>query len=128
MQILVDTSIWIDYFKSGKNSNELDVLIDENLIVINEIILAEIVPFLKVKRQGKIIQMLNEVIQLPIDIDWDEIIQFQFRCLKSGINGVGIPDLLIAQNIKQNNCKIYTLDKHFQLMKDIYGLNLFLQN
>ena len=49
MQILVDTSVWVDYFRSGLNSNDLDILIDENLIVTNDIILAELIPFLKKK-------------------------------------------------------------------------------
>lgn len=31
MQVLVDTSIWIDYFKGGNHSEKLDFLIDENL-------------------------------------------------------------------------------------------------
>jgi predicted nucleic acid-binding protein len=46
--ILVDTSIWIDYFKSGENSARLDDLIEDNQIVINDIILAEfLVPKLR---------------------------------------------------------------------------------
>jgi len=49
MRILIDTSIWIDYFKSGANSSGLDTLIDDNLIVINDIILTELVPFLAIK-------------------------------------------------------------------------------
>ncbi len=41
MQILVDNSIWIDYFKSGENSEKLDNLLGANQIVVNDIILAE---------------------------------------------------------------------------------------
>ncbi len=51
MEVLVDTSIWIDYFRGGAKSNELDVLIDENLITTNDIILAELIPYLKIKKQ-----------------------------------------------------------------------------
>jgi hypothetical protein len=29
MQIIVDSSIWIDYFRDGINSSRLDYLIDE---------------------------------------------------------------------------------------------------
>ena len=53
MSVLVDTSIWIEYFRSGNNSEKLDFLIDENLIVINDLILAELVPSLKVRNQAK---------------------------------------------------------------------------
>ena len=62
MQVLVDTSIWVDYFRSGIKSSELSVLIDENLIVTNDIILAELIPPLRVKRQNKIIRLLNEIL------------------------------------------------------------------
>jgi predicted nucleic acid-binding protein len=44
MATIVDTSVWIDYFRAGNNSEKLDFLIDENLIVINDLILAELVP------------------------------------------------------------------------------------
>jgi len=117
--VLVDTSIWIDYFRGGKNSSDLEILIDENIIVTNEIILAELIPYLKIKKQTEVIKLLNEVNQIPLDIHWEEIIQLQVKCLKSGANGVGIPDLIIAQNAKQYNCKIYSLDKHFKLLNKV---------
>ncbi len=122
--VLVDTSIWIDYFRDGKNSSDLEILIDENLIVTNEIILAELIPYLKIKKQTEVIKLLNEVNQTPLDIHWEEIIQLQVKCLKSGANGVGIPDLIIAQNAKQNNCKIYSLDKHFKLLNKVLKVKL----
>jgi len=122
--VLVDTSIWIDYFREGKNSSGLELLIDENLIVINEIILAELIPYLKIKQQTNVIKLLNEVSQTPLDIKWEEIIQLQIKCLKSGANGIGIPDLIIAQNAKQNGCKIYSLDKHFKLLNKVLKIKL----
>lgn len=125
MQIFVDTSVWIDYFRSGLNSKDLDILIDENLIVTNDIILAELIPYLKIKKQIKIIQLLNSILKFPLKIDWEEIIQFQIKCLKSGIKGIGIPDLIIAQNLKQNNCEIYSLDKHFKYLQKIIGIKIF---
>jgi len=122
--VLVDTSIWIDYFRDGKNSSDLEFLIDENLIVTNEIILAELIPYLKVIKQTDVIKLLNEVNQTPLDIHWEEIIQLQIKCLKSGANGVGIPDLIIAQNAKQNNCEVYSLDKHFKLLNKVLKIKL----
>ena len=61
---------------------------------------------------------------LELTINWDQIIEFQFKCLKNGINGIGIPDLILAQNAKQNRCEIYSLDNHFKLMQDIIELKL----
>ncbi len=124
MSVLVDTSVWIDYFRSGNNSEKLDFLIDENLVVINEIILAELAPFLKVRNQRNIIKLLYHIQTLNLEIDWDQIMEFQFKCLKGGLNGMGIPDLLIAQNAQQNRCEIYSLDRHFTLMKEFVALDL----
>jgi predicted nucleic acid-binding protein len=126
MPVLVDTSVWIDYFRSGGKTGKLDLFIDENLIVINDIIMAELVPFLKVRNQRKIINTLNTVKKLPLRIDWIEIIDFQFKCLKKGINGIGIPDLIIVQNAKQNDSEIYTLDSHYDGIKDTLEFQIIL--
>jgi predicted nucleic acid-binding protein len=124
MSVLIDTSAWIEYFRSGNNSEKLDFFIDENVIVINDLILAELVPFLKVRNQHKIIQLLNNVKKLTLFIDWNQLIEFQINCLKNGLNGIGIPDLIIAQNAKQHHCEIYSLDGHFKLLKDILKIRL----
>jgi hypothetical protein len=124
MLAIVDSSVWIDYFRSGENSSKLDWLIDENLPVINDLILAELTPFLKIKNQRKIIRLLNSVSKLRLNIDWDQIIDYQHKLLKKGINSIGIPDLIIAQNAIQNHCEIYSLKNHFKLMKPVIRLKL----
>ncbi|MFT5657620.1 MAG: putative nucleic acid-binding protein [Gammaproteobacteria bacterium] len=124
MSVLVDSSVWIDYFRGADNSSGLDILIDENLVTTNDVILAELVPFLKLKRQHKVIQLLCEVTRLPLNIDWLQIIEFQLKCLKSGANGVGISDLIIAQNALQNNCTVYSLDKHLRLLNQVIDTGL----
>ena len=124
MSVIVDTSVWIDYFRSGNNSAKLEFLIDEELIVINDLILAELVPFLKVQNQRNIIKLLFSIKKIDLTINWDQIIEFQFNCLRNGLNGIGIPDLIVAQNAQQNRCKIYSIDNHFILMKDILELQL----
>ena len=124
MSVLVDTSIWIEYFRSGNSSEKLDFLIDENLIVINDLILAELVPSLRVRNQQKLVKLLHNINKLWLSIHWGQIIEFQFKCLKNGLNRISIPDLIIAQNAKQNQCEIYSLDNHFKLMKDILELRI----
>ncbi len=47
------------------------------------------------------------------------------KSLAAGANGMGIPDLIIAQNALQNDCAVYSLDKHFQQLQRIIQLNLF---
>ena len=125
MEILVDSSVWIDYFKGGQGSSELDVLIDENLVVINDLVLTELIPYLMIKKQFTVIKLLREISLIPMLINWNEIIELQVKCLKAGVNGVGIPDLIIAQNAKANNCHIFSLDKHFFLLKQVMKFELY---
>ena len=126
MSVLVDTSIWVDYFRKGNNFEKLDFLIDENLVVINDLILTELIPFLKVKNHRKVIKLLHNIRKLELIIDWEQIVDYQYKCLKNGINGVGIPDLIFTQNAKQNHCEMYSIDNHFQLLQDIFKIKLTL--
>jgi predicted nucleic acid-binding protein len=116
MSVLVDSSIWIDYFRGSATSGRLDFLIGENLVVVNDLILAELFPALHLRRQRKLIGLMREIICPPLEVDWDDLIQMQIACLKNGINKVGIPDLIIAQHAIQNHLELYTRDKHFKLI------------
>ena len=119
MQVLVDTSVWIDYFKSGENSQALDELLEQNSVVTNDVILTELVPFLKLRKEHSLVFLLHDLRLLSLKIDWNEIVDWQTKCLMQGLNGLGIPDLLIAQNAYQNGRAIYSLDKHFRLLNDV---------
>jgi len=125
MSVLIDTSVWVEYFRNGNNCEPLDVLIDENLVATNDLVLAELIPYLKIRKQRTIIKLLSSINNLSMAINWDQIMDFQYECLKNGINGIGIPDLIIAQNAKQNNCPIYSLDKHFIALKNVVNIELF---
>lgn len=120
MNILVDTSVWVDYFREGILSQKLDSFIDENTIVTNHLILAELLPFLRIKKQRKLIEMLQSISNIELLINWGEIIEFQYLLLKAGINGIGIPDLIIFQNAKTNRCPIFSFDSHFRILSEMF--------
>ena len=120
MLILVDSSVWIDYFKGNDPLDKMDLLIDENLVVTNDLILAELIPFIKLRNQRKLIRLIKSVKTFPLHINWDHIIRFQHTCIKAGHNGVGIPDFIIAQNAIQHACDVYSMDHHFTKMAKGY--------
>jgi predicted nucleic acid-binding protein len=127
-KILVDSSIWISYFKNNTLYTGLDKLISDNQICINDLILAELIPFLKVKNQNEIIDSLLYLDRIPLQTDWNQITNYQITNLKKGINKVGIPDLIILDNVITNNLVLFTEDKHFKLMQknivfDLYEYN-----
>ena len=125
MKVLVDSSIWISYFRSGEREEVLDFLIEENVIVMNELILAELVPFLKLQNKKRLIELLYSIEQLPLSIDLKNIIILQTKALKSGINGVGIPDLIIAQNAIEKGAYVFSEDKHFKLLSEVSRLQIY---
>jgi hypothetical protein len=55
------------------------------LLVINDIVLAELVPFLKIQNKLKLIRHLESIEKLPLSIDWENIISTQTKCLKTSI-------------------------------------------
>jgi hypothetical protein len=126
--VLLDSSVWIEYFRNAnsKISTEVDQLIDLGNIYTNELILSEIIPFLKWKKQNSLIQILESIELFEMSIDWKNIQEMQFINLKNGINKIGIPDLLILQNSIQNQSSLFTLDKHFRLMSKFQKIDLFI--
>ena len=123
--ILIDTSVWIEYFKGNPQTKDIDKLIDQNNICINNIILAELRPILISRKQDELNDLLLYLPIIPMNINWEEIIHMQCLNLDNGINKVGIPDLMILQNAIQNKATIWTLDKHFMLMNKIIQFELF---
>lgn len=124
--VLIDSSVWIEFFRGSKNVDveKFNTLIDNNQICINELIISELLPSLIHKKEFAIIELLKTVRTIPMKIDWDEIIDYQTINLKNGLNNIGIPDLLIMQNSLQNDLLLYSLDKHFQLLKKIHKCKL----
>jgi predicted nucleic acid-binding protein len=83
MEVLVDTSVWIDYFRSGENSGKLDYLIDNNLVVINDLILTELLPLLIIRNEKPVARLLKKIKNNRIYINWEEIVSYQVLCMKS---------------------------------------------
>jgi len=124
MKVLVDSSVWVAYFRGTAGVAAVDWLIEEGLVVTNDLILAELTPQLLVRGERKLASLLLEIERPPLTLDWDDIIKLQVTCIRNGINKVGIPDLIIAQHAMQYNLSLYSLDKHFMLLSKHVHLNL----
>lgn len=117
MSVLVDSSVWIAFFRGEQEpSRVLDSLLAEDGVLVNELILCELIPALRQRNQEKVIQLLRSVQKLPLQISWTQVESNQTLCLQNGINGVGIPDLIIAQNAIDADVPLFSLDKHFRLL------------
>lgn len=125
MSVLVDSSVWIAYFRGDTGAEALEYLIEEDLVVINDLILAELLPLLILKKEHELVSLLREVKRQPMAIHWDEIVHLQTVALRNGINGIGIPDLIILQNAVQGSLRLLSKDKHFDLLSKYTALKMF---
>ena len=114
--ILVDTSVWIAYFRVDEYTRSLDEDIDANTICTNELILSELLPLIRHRKEIDLAEILSTVKKLPLEINWEQIRDYRLINLQNGINKVGIPDLIVYQNAIFAGATLLTLDKHFQLM------------
>jgi len=114
-QVLVDSSVWIQYFRFG-GIEKLDRLLEEDLVCTNDLILSELGPSLIVQNKVEIWESLRALNRIPLRIDWDLIRGYQILNMKNGINKIGIPDLIIVQQVIEEKLLIFTFDKHFKLM------------
>ena len=126
-KVLVDSSVWIDFFK-GNEIPLLERLIQEDLVCTNEIILCEILPYILLKKRNDIAQSLLALENIALSIDWRIIQQYQFLNLRNGINKVGIPDLIILQQVIDEKLTLFSFDKHFKLMKSQFEFELINNN
>lgn len=123
-KILVDSSVWIDFFKDKRVSG-LEQLIAEDLVCTNEIILTELLPNLIKTGYRELVESLLTLENLPLQTDWELLREYRLLNLTNGINHVGIPDLMILQQVIEHKISLYTYDKHFKLMQEYLSFDLF---
>ena len=123
--ILVDSSVWISYFKSRKEFSFMDDLIDDYRICINDVILTELLPSIMHQKEFVLANLLRSINKYDMNINWQEIQNYQLLNIKNGNNKVPITDVLIAQNCIRNDLILLTLDKHLILMKNYLPLQIY---
>ena len=127
--VLVDTSAWIDFFQdeSSPYGAVVDALLREDLVCTTGLVKAEIIP--GARNRKKFSQLKDYFDALPLLADpvgmWDEVITAQRRLKTRGVNGVGIPDLIIAVTAIANDAEVFSKDHHFDLMEKILDLEMF---
>jgi len=120
--VLVDTSIWIEYFNKPDSNvgKSLENLLKKGRVYIAGIILTELLQGAKIEREFESIQ--ESMLALPFLETtlntWIQSGRISFALRKKGIT-IPITDLVIASLSLENNCKIFTLDLHFDKIPNI---------
>ncbi len=122
-KVLVDSSVWIQYFKSG-GIPLLERLLEEDFACINDLILTELQPVLRHRGRNDVLEGLGALERVPLHVDWELIREYQFMNLQNGVNKVGIPDLIIIQQVIDEKITLFSFDKHFSLMTGFLNFDL----
>ncbi len=126
MDVLVDTSVWIAFFRGRKEDAKvceaLDYLLAGDEVVVNDVILSELLPSIIHKREAKLETCLRSIRKIDLEIDWEDLRKMQVVCLDNGVNKVGVPDLIIAQQAMRKKLPVFSIDRHFRLMAEKFPL------
>jgi predicted nucleic acid-binding protein len=123
--VLIDSSVWISYFKSRNDFSFIDDLIDDYRICTNDVVLTELLPSIAHKKEFILAHLLKSLSKYDMNINWQELQLYQLLNIKNGNNKVPITDILIAQNCIQNSLILLTQDKHLLLMKNYLPLQIY---
>jgi predicted nucleic acid-binding protein len=124
-EVIVDTSIWIEYFKG--NQAAAKIIHDQTNFEVHLAgpILTELIQGLKTEREKSAFSIT--MAGLPCiaisDQDWVNAGEIGFILRKKGVT-VPLADLIIYTVALNNNCSIFTLDNHFEMINKAMGSNL----
>lgn len=129
--ILVDSSVWIDHFRHGNHVLD-QILENKKVISTTGVVLLELIPFLQKWKDADEIQefleKLPKVEMFLINKEWEVLVHYQSMLIQKGINGVGIPDLIILFVSKSHALPLLTLDTTMKKAASILKIPLYEQS
>jgi len=121
-KILVDTSIWIDFFRVGEGAifDFLEKVIEEGRIVTCGVVLAELLRGTKSKKEGRLIEELFSAVP-SIDLTREDWEKAGWLLAEAQTKGVTVPltDGLLVQACRRHQLDILSHDKHFTFFPDL---------
>ena len=121
MRVLVDTSVWIEFFKANSSvSNNLELLLIEDSVEICGVVLFELLQ--GIKSESEKLKIKEILLNLPyVEINkniWQKSAEISLNIKKKGYT-IPFSDILIGTLAIENNFSVFTLDKHFELIPEL---------
>ncbi len=127
-KILIDTSVWIEYFRSKSSliAEKVDRILDEGEVCVPKIVIAELMQGAKSTKE---LSIIGDFIKAFTVIDqredtWIKAGRLSYNLKKKGMK-IHLLDCYIAVIARENGCKIFTLNRHFQDIKAVMDISLF---
>lgn len=127
-KILIDTSVWLEYFKnkSSEISEKVEKILSEREVCIPKIVLAELIQGAKSEREISVIEDFLDAFTIidQKEDTWIKAGRLSYNLKKKG-KTVHLADCYIAVIAQEYKCLIFTLDEHFKEIQKITNISLF---
>jgi len=126
-KILVDTSVWIEFFKRKEPwYGIVSGLMDDRRVCCAGIVLAELIQGARSEKELDVLRDFRHVFRFfdeSVDL-WQAAGELSRTLLRKGIS-VGLSDCYLATIAKENKVKILTLDRHFEMIRGTVPIALY---
>ncbi|MBI5892701.1 MAG: PIN domain-containing protein [Deltaproteobacteria bacterium] len=126
-KVLIDTSVWIDYFKSANNSiaEQVDEILTNAEVYVPKSVIAELIQGAKSEKEISVIEEFVNAFHLVDQSEdtWSKAGKLSYTMKRKGITA-NLMDCYLAVIAQENNCKIFTLDRHFKDIKRFLRIEL----
>lgn len=115
MLVVVDTSVWIAYFRGQTPDVErnLDELIDADLVTLVPPVRLELILGCRKSQRVSLVRRIDALHSLGIsESTWKSAEGFAMQLREKGIT-LGVVDALIAAAVSEQSACLWTLDKDF---------------
>jgi predicted nucleic acid-binding protein len=126
-KVLVDTSVWIDFFrKKEPYYTSVLALIDGDSIVCVDMIFAELLQGAQSKKEFNTIKEFLYIFDFLAESEkvWELAGTTSFKLQRKG-KPVGLSDCYIAAFCKVHNVKLFTKDKHLSIVQKKLNIDCF---
>jgi predicted nucleic acid-binding protein len=126
-RVLVDTSVWIEYFRNPESGvvATLDGLLDDDEVCVPKIVLAELMQGARSAKELAVIQDFFDAFHI-IDQSgetWIKAGRLAYDLKKRG-KTIHLVDCYLAIIAQEHSCAIFTLNRHFEEIREIAGISL----
>jgi predicted nucleic acid-binding protein len=126
-RILIDTSVWIEYFrnKSDVLSEQVDAILSYDEVVVPKVVIAELVQGARSEKEISVVEGFVGAFNVVDHKEgtWERAGKISYGIRKKG-RQANLADCYIAVIARDNQSYILTLDQHFKDIKDMAGIKL----
>jgi predicted nucleic acid-binding protein len=124
-RILIDTSVWIEYFRSKSSSvaQKVDRILEQDEVCVPKIVIAELMQGSKSKKELSVIEDFFDAFHIidQKEDSWIRAGSLSYR-LKKREKSINLFDCYIAVIAQEYGCTIFSLNRHFKEIQTLIDI------